>query len=203
MTAARILLVEGVPGIGKSTLVNGLEARYTAEAHGRSRSFLRLGQAHTHWPATRGGTAAACACIAGVLQTVEGMAAAVLEEREPYFWCLIDTLHLTLAERPGGLTAREVGECGERLARLGARLVVLTAREETLRRRCIEGREGNPWLTGMLARHGGHDAMVAALMGEQQRMTAGAERQGMVLASFEAERPVSDIVEAAWKVWMG
>ena len=179
VTASRILLVEGIPGIGKSTLVNGLEARYAAEAHGRSRSFLRLGQAHTHWPATRGGAAAARACIAGALQTVEGMAAAVIEEREPYFWCLIDTLHLTLAERPGGLTDDEVLACDARLARLGARLVLLTAREETLRRRCIEGREGNPWLTGMLARYGGPDAMVAALMGEQLRMTGAGRDSGM------------------------
>ena len=55
--------------------------------------------------------------------------------------------------------------------------MLLTAREETLRRRCIEGREGNPWLAEMLARHGGPDAMVAALMGEQQRMTGAAAGQ--------------------------
>jgi len=202
VTASRILLVEGIPGIGKSTLVNGLEARYAAEARGRSRSFLRLGQAHTHWPATRGGTEAARACIARALRTVEGMAAAVLEEREPYFWCLIDTLHLTLAERPGGLSAEEVGECGARLARLGARLVLLTAREETLRRRCIDGREGNPWLSEMLARHGGPDAMVAALMGERRRMMGAAARQPMPVASFEAEAPAPDLVEAAWGFWI-
>ena len=202
MGASRILLIEGVPGIGKSTLVNALEARYAAEARGKSRSFLRLGQAHTHWPAAGeagGGTEAARACIAETLRTVEWMAESV--RVEPYFWCLVDTLHLTLAERPGGLAAEEVIACDARLARLGGRLLLLTAREATVRGRCIEGRAGNPWLTRMIAIHGSADAAAAAFVAEQRRFLALAGRLRMRLLMLESEETEDRLARAAWNFW--
>jgi hypothetical protein len=204
VSASRILLIEGIPGIGKSTLANALEARYAAEARGRSRSFLRLGQAHTHWPAARedgGGAEAARACIAGALRTLEWMAGAVQGEREPYFWCLVDTLHLTLAERPGGLAAGEVHLCDARLARLGGRMVLLTAREATVRERCIEGRAGNPWLEAALVAHGGPDGAVAGFLAEQRRMLEAARRLRTPTLVLAAEESREALAGAAWRYW--
>jgi hypothetical protein len=131
------------------------------------------------------------------------MAEAVRAEREPYFWCLIDTLHLTLAQRPGGLAPGEIEACDRRLANLRCVILLLTAQEATLRVRCLDGRRGNPWLDEMLRLHGGPDALVAAFLSEQRLMSAAAARLRTPVTSLPSELDPRELVEEAWKIWTG
>ena len=91
--ACRILLVEGVPGIGKSTLLDALVRKYVADRPApRLRTLLHLTQAHTYGPLAvdedRGTLTAEqnLAHLDAVLSMLEWHAQALRAEQVPKFW---------------------------------------------------------------------------------------------------------------------
>jgi GTPase SAR1 family protein len=135
----RILVVEGTSGVGKSTLVDLLLRRHVAESAPRSlRSVVHLSQAHTYGPVARAedlGTLTAAQDVAhldSVVRSLEWLAGSLVHETKVKLYAVVDTLHLTHCFRPGVVTWSQVGDLDERLARIGAKLVVLRASEEAI-----------------------------------------------------------------------
>jgi MoxR-like ATPase len=106
----KALLVEGVPGIGKSTLIDALIGRYVDSVGARKiRTFVHLSQTYTYGPLAPAEDAGLLTVadnlrlldrIVGILQWLH----ADLQHSDKQSFVLIDGLHLTHCIRPGVLT---------------------------------------------------------------------------------------------------
>src|SRR5580693_3955141 len=103
---ARILIVEGTSGIGKSTLIDGLLRKYLKE-NKKIRSLLHLTQANTYGPLaidedqntlTKEMTKAH---LDNIYNLLHWSATSLKKEHKIKFFGIIDTLHLTHCVRPG------------------------------------------------------------------------------------------------------
>jgi poly(hydroxyalkanoate) depolymerase family esterase len=126
---SRILLVEGVPGIGKSTLIDALVRRYVRDRPERKlRTLLHLTQAHTYGPLAADEDRNTLtveqnlAHLDRVCAMLEWHVGALTDERVPKFLAVVDTLHLTHCHQPGVVEWRDVADIDRRLAALGAKV---------------------------------------------------------------------------------
>ena len=207
--SVKILLVEGVPGAGKSTLIGAMLRRYVADAV-RVRGLLHLAQAHTYFPlspddpererATRERNVAHLERILGVLTW---LASSIADERARMFLCAIDTLHLTHCFRPGVLGWDDVRDFDRRLSMLGCRLLFLRATKETIRERAILERKDNEFITRYGRKYGdGLEAIHRYFVGEQEKMLALVGQSQMETLILEADDPASELSQRAFDFWM-
>ncbi|HEX8906944.1 MAG TPA: hypothetical protein VF771_18985, partial [Longimicrobiaceae bacterium] len=156
---AFLLLVEGVTGLGKSTILDRLVRRHVADAPERKlRTVLHLTQAHTYGPlapAEDAGTLTRDANLAHLERIVahlEWLAATVAAEAVAKCFALVDTLHLTHCLRPGAVAWDDVGPYDQRLADAGCRLLLLDAEDATVRERCVAARAETDFIRGYAMR---------------------------------------------------
>jgi hypothetical protein len=203
-----VLLVEGVPGIGKSALIDALIRRHvSASGERRIRSFVHLAQTHTYGPlapAEDAGTLNADANLR-LLDRIAGMLEWLhhdLRHSDKPCFVLIDSLHLTHCLRPGVLTWREVAPIDRRLAMAGCKLVLLTGSSETIRARTIQARADTQFLTEYALKFGRtHDELHAHFVGEQAefvRMFGESKLQKRVFANDEG---LGTIVADVFDFW--
>src|SRR5215210_291625 len=132
------LLVEGIPGIGKSTLIDALIRRHVNSAAPRQiRSLVHLCQAHTLGPLAAKEDDRTLTVennlhhLEHVLSQIEWLWNSVRDHQRQSCFVLIDTLHLTHCLRPGLLTWEEAAAFDCRLAASGCKLIVLQAEAAT------------------------------------------------------------------------
>src|SRR3712207_9512893 len=118
-TLSRLLLVEGVPGIGKTTLVDKLLRSYVADTPvEKIRTVLSLAQTHTYGPLAareddRTLTREDClAHLHGILTWLEWLISSAGFAMRTKCVVVIDTLHLTHCLRPGVVSWQDVEEIG-------------------------------------------------------------------------------------------
>jgi hypothetical protein len=208
---SRVLLVEGVPGVGKSTLLDALLRRHVDGRPPRQvRTLLHLTQAHTYGPLAPDedrGTLTAASALAH-LERVVGMlewhVRALTAEQTPKLFALVDTLHLTQCRRPGVLGWADVGPLDARLAVLGCRLVFLRASPSVLRARAVEARAGTQFIREYAAPRWGAslDAIQHGLLDEQAAMEAHLAGTRLEHRVLDAGAPLSALVEAAHRFWV-
>lgn len=208
---SRVLLVEGVPGLGKTTVVDGVLRRYVeATAPESIRTALALAQTHTYGPLvgreddgslTKADNLAHLETIVGGLDWLVDAAHA-----QPRTKCVIvvDTLHLTHCLRPGVLDWPDVAGIDARLADLGARLLLLDATDETVRQRTVAARAATEFIHGYaLGRFGRDEGEIAAhFCRERDRFRALFTSSVMSKRLIAAEAPAGDIVEQALEFWL-
>lgn len=205
---ARVLLVEGVPGVGKSTLLSGVQWRRIGSAFG-SRSALHLAQAHTYGPLATSEDAGTLTAAENIthLSALLGLVEAFAAHGHGRAPCLvsIDTLHLTHCVRPGVVAWPDVQATDARLASLGASMVFLRARPETLWQRTVWGRRDTPFVQGYaLGRFGGTlEALHEHFLHEQERMAVLAGQSSLPTLVLDAEREADEIVDLAYRHWTG
>lgn len=203
----RVLLVEGVPGVGKSTMLHGAQRRRIESTLGR-RSALHLSQAHTYGPLADGedaGTLTAAENVAhlnAVLGLVESFASQG-RGRWPVF-VSADTLHLTHCVRPGVVSWPDVRGADERLGSLGASLVFLRARPETLWQRTVWGRRETAFIRRYaLRRFGGTlEAVHGHFVREQERLAELVDRSRLAKLVFDAEADPDELAGRARRCWV-
>src|SRR5215469_13004977 len=144
----KALLVEGVPGIGKSTLIDALIRRYIGSVAPRKiRTFLHLSQTYTYGPlapAEDAGTLTVAdnlRLLEHIVELLEWLHADLNYSGKQSF-VLIDGLHLTHCLRPGVLNWENAAGMDRRLAAVHCRLLLLRGSDETIRSRAIQARAG-------------------------------------------------------------
>jgi thymidylate kinase len=206
--AACVLLVEGVPGVGKTTLLRELQRR-RVEAGSGAPSMLHLSQAHTYGPLVAGedaGTLTAAENVAH-LRTVLGLVEAFVEQGRERVAKLVsmDTLHLTHCVRPGAVSWGDVQEAEARLASLDACLVFLRAQPETIWQRTVVGRRETPFLRDYaIPRFGGtFESVHEHFVQEQTCLLALANRSRLPTVVLDAESGLTELANLAYRLWMG
>lgn len=203
------LLVEGVPGIGKSTLIDALIRRHVDSSDARRiRSFLHLSQSHTYGPLApaedRGSLTveANLQLLDRIAQTLEWLHDDLQYSGKPCF-VLIDSLHLTHCLRPGILKWEDAAPIDRRLAEIGCKLLLLTGAQETIRARTIHARADSQFLMQYAAKFGQTLEMIHAhFVNEQAQFVRMFERSSLQKRIFENDRSLDNIIEQAHVFWV-
>ncbi len=205
------LLVEGIPGIGKSTLIDALLRRHVDAAGARQvRTLFSLSQAHTYGPlapAEDAGTLTVHANLSHleqIVRTVEWLKADVQPQTRPACFVLIDTLHLTHCVRPGVLSWADAAPFDQRLAAAGCKLLVLQATAEVVWQRAIKARADWPFLREYAAKFGRTpEELHRYFMGEQAEFGRMYERSAMTKLLLANNASVVEIIDMADELWRG
>ena len=203
------LLVEGVPGIGKSTLIDTLLRRHMAEAAARKvRTLLHLAQTHTFGPLAAPADAGTLtvrdnrAHLRRVVALLEWLHAGVQHPAHPPCFVLIDTLHLTHCLRPGVVRWSDVADFDARLAALGCKLLLLRAGTDVVRERSVETRWATPFVQDYAVKFGRtHDELHAYFLREQHRFTELFASSAMPKLALSNDGAVGDVVDQADALW--
>jgi hypothetical protein len=203
------LLVEGIPGIGKSTLIDALIRRHVNSAAVRqTRTFVHLCQAHTFGPLASPEDAGTLTVsdnlnhLERIVSIIEWLQRSVQDHRRQSCFVLIDTLHLTHCLRPGVLTWQDVAAFDCRLARLGCRLAVLQASPEVIWERSIAARTTWSFLRNYMSKFGRTDEELHKyFMYEQEQFAEMFERSAMPKLMMPNDGVVESITDTAYKFW--
>jgi len=207
---SRLLLVEGVPGLGKSTLLDALVRRHVATAETRRlRTVLHLTQAHTYGPLALdedAGTLSRERCmshLADIVGALEWMAASVASESTVKCLVLVDCLHLTACLRPGVVGWDDVAPLDARLAALGCRLLLLDGDDDTVRERAVRGRWDGDFIQGYARRRfgPGEADLVAHFQRERDVFRDLFTASRMPRLRLPADAPEVETAEAAFRFW--
>jgi hypothetical protein len=203
------LLVEGVPGIGKSTLIDALLRRHVADAPARKvRSLVHLAQTHTFGPLAAPSDVGALtvadnrAHLERIVGMMEWLHAGVQHPAHPPCFVLIDTLHLTHCLRPGVAQWNDVADFDDRLAALGCKLLLLRASTGVVRERSVEARWTTPFVQEYAVKFGRTpDELHAYFLSEQDRFTGLFARSAMPKLKLSNDGAVGDVLDAADAFW--
>ncbi|HYH80385.1 MAG TPA: hypothetical protein VEX86_11330 [Longimicrobium sp.] len=207
---SRLLLVEGVSGLGKSTLLDALVRRHVADAEPRRlRTVVHLTQAHTYGPLAAGedaGTLTREACIEhleGIVGTLEWLAASVAGEATAKCFVVVDCLHLTACLRPGVVSWGDVAPLDRRLAALGCRLLLLDGDDDTVRERAVRARWETDFIQGYARRRfgPGEAELVAHFQRERDVFRELFAASQMPRLQLPAEASELETAEAAFRFW--
>ena len=117
---------------------------------------------------------------------------------------VVDTLHLTQCLRPGVLEWDDVAAIDRRLSALVARLLLLDADDDTVRRRTVEARAETEFIRGYsLGRFGeDEDGVVRHFLRERDRFRELFDPSALVKQRISAETPAATIIDAALTLWL-
>lgn len=198
-------LVEGTAGVGKSTLITQMVQTYIRE-QAALRTLLHLSQDHTYGPLdpdninnliTAEENWAYLERVYGTLSFLSsptGTPATLA--------CIVETLHLTLALRPGLLTRKQILDYDERLAELGCKLVFIHISSQAHWQRCIWERRNNGFITKYGVKYGRDLTEIHNYyMREQDQMLELFEHSQMNKLLLDGELPSETMLETAYRFW--
>jgi hypothetical protein len=209
ITPFNALLVEGIPGIGKSTLIDALIRRHVNSAEARQiRSLVHLCQAHTIGPLASAEDAGTLNVkdnlnhLEHIVGIIEWLYESVRNHKRQSCFVLVDTLHLTHCLRPGVLAWQHVEEFDHRLARLGCKLIVMRAGADVVWERSIEARTTWSFLRNYMSKFGRTDEELHKyFMYEQEQFVQMFEKSAMPKLLMSNDGDVESIEGEAFKFW--
>lgn len=199
-------IVEGTAGVGKSTLVNQMVKAHVS-AHPSLNTLLCLGQEHTYAPldpdninhiATEQTNTAYLARIYDTLSFLSHPSGTPGK-----LVCIIETLHLTLAFRPGVLAQSDILAYDSRLAALGCKLIFIKVSSQAHWERCIWERRNNGFITKYGIKYGKTlEEIHQYYVNEQEKMLELFEQSRMNKLLLDGELPLDRILEMAYSFWI-
>jgi thymidylate kinase len=138
----KIILIEGVPGAGKTTLIKALLRQYISQDKKIS-SLLHLSQSHTYKPiASDEDNFYACKTdiLDHISKILDLLTRAILfgnDKSQSKLFVIIDTLHITHCFRPGNVSWADVAACDKQLGDMNCKLIFIKAMPETIWQRAV------------------------------------------------------------------
>lgn len=205
---SKVILVEGVSGIGKSTLIDTLLQTYIQE-HRSIRTLLHLTQAHTYGPLAPYEDLETLTVdknlshLRSITSFLSWYMRSLLCETTPKFYGLIDTLHITHCFRPGIVTWEDVKEIDQQLADLQVKLLFLKAHDETIWTRGIWRRREVEFITGYGQKFGTSlKAIHHYFIQEQADMEKMLQQSSMDKLILTIDQPLETYFRQAYDFWM-
>jgi len=156
---ARILIVEGTSGIGKSTLIDALLREYISK-NKKIRSLLHLTQANTYGPLAKEEDSNSLTKemnithLDNIYNLLKWTASSLKNEHKIKFFGIIDTLHLTHCVRPGVIEWNDIQEYDNKLKTIECKLVFICAESQTIWDRGIQPRMNDQFITNYAKKFG-------------------------------------------------
>ena len=206
----KALLVEGIPGIGKSTLLDALLRQHVDAAQPRKiRTFVHLAQSHTYGPLASAEDAGTLTVsdnqqhLERIVSIIEWLHACVQEQTMPKCFVLIDCLHLTHCVRPGVVTWSDVAGFDRRLAALGCKLLFLRVSSEMIWERSLMARADWPFIQVYAAKFGKtHSELHRYFQSEQEKIASMFEQSAMPKLLLPNDGRLEDVLIEAERFWM-
>jgi thymidylate kinase len=207
--ASHLLLVEGIPTSGKSTLIDALVREHVNSAPVRTiRTLVSLTQDHTGGPlnpAEDSGTLTREDTIAhlhAVVEHVSWFVEAAARGGMPQPFIVLDTLHLTNCVRRGP-EWEDVRTLDADLARLGGKLLLLKTSPQTAWTRMFDGRPERAAFSEGYARRFGKtpEEIHRYFMHEQVRMENLYEMSSLQKRVIDADQPLANYLGMVRDFW--
>lgn len=210
ITKTHLLLLEGIPTSGKSTLIDTLIRDHVGRSPlRRIGTLVSLTQNHTGGPlvpAEDAGVltkAETVAHLEDVGRHVSWLVTAAARGGMPQPFIAIDTLHITHCARREP-EWQDVAPLDTALARLGGKLLLLRVSPETLWERLMEDQERAAFRDGYARRFGGSaEEICRYFLAEQERMQALYDASSMQKWVIDANRPMTEYLSQARAIWAG
>ena len=205
---ARILIIEGTSGIGKSTLIDALVRKYISDNE-KIRSLLHLAQAHTYGPLAIDEDHNTLTKemnlkhLLNILQLLNWSVLSLDTERKVKFFCIIDTLHLTHCFRPGVLNWEDVVDYDSNLQKLNCKLIFMHAQPQTIWDRGIAPRMNGQFILEYGRKFGKNLKEIHQyFVDEQTKMENLLLKSGLEVLQIDAENDFSQNVKKSYSFWI-
>jgi len=206
---ARILIVEGTSGIGKSTLIDGLLRKYISE-NKKIRSLLHLTQANTYGPLaidednntlTKEMNRTHLGNIFNLLDWL--VSSLKTEHNKVKFFGIIDTLHLTHCVRPGVVAWNDIRDYDSRFKSIECKLVFMSAQPKTIWGRGIVPRINENFITNYGKKFGNNsNAIHQYFINEQTTLEKLVASSQLNKIYIQAEDDLEKNIEISYNFWV-
>ncbi len=208
LTNAKILIIEGTSGIGKSTLIDGLIRKYVSENQ-KLRSLLHLTQAHTYGPLaiyedqntlTKGMN---MEHLNNIYKILDWSVSSLKYEHRIKFFCIIDTLHLTHCVRPGIIKFTDIEGFDNQLKTLECKLVFIKAESQTIWERGILPRKNEEFILQYGKKFGNTlEEIHQYFIDEQVQLEKLVINSNIRKIYLQAEDTLQANIETAYNFWL-
>jgi len=187
---ARILLIEGTSGIGKSTLIDALLRKYISE-NKKIRSLLHLtkeiNKAH----------------LVNIYNLLDWSISSLKDERKVKLFGLLDTLHFTHCVRPGVIDWNDIVEYDTKLKAIECKLIFISAEPQTIWDRGIMPRINEQFITGYATKFGKDIKEIHQyFVGEQVQLQKLVTKSCLTKIDIRAEDDFEKNVEKSYNFWI-
>ena len=201
---SKILLIEGIPGAGKTTLTRNILKKFTLS---KGVTLLSLGQRHTYGPLVSSEDKNTLIIekninhLNQVYNTLDWFISSPGKGEK--FYCLIETLHITQCFRPGVISWNYVKSYDKKLSSCNFKLIFLKINKDIIWERTIEKRKNTPFIQ-KYAKKFGRDLkeIHTYFIKEQEEMEKLIEKSSLKKKIIFNNGDLSNIEDKAYSFWM-
>ena len=206
---SKIILIEGIPGAGKTTLIKALLEKYISQEK-RIDSLFHLSQAHTYKPVVSDeDNFYACKDdnlnhLTKIIDLLVQSISIGNNKRTNKLFVIIDTLHITHCFRPGNISWNDVAAYDKLLADINCKLIFIKALPETIWERAIlkRNKADEFYLQKYQKRYGiTLEEVHQYYMKEQDKMEKLIEQSSLSKMTLFSEDTLHTNANAAYEFW--